>query len=258
MTDPGAYCREIESYLCRCNEGHLVRIVGPAFERVRGWAEAGVPLQVVTKGIDRKLARYRATGPRRRPLRIEFCEADVLDAFDEWRRAVGVFAAAGEAPDAAEPEAATAAGEAGEAPGEAGDSGPRARSGRRLTLPRHVDRILEGVSNRLARDEMPAALRAALTRLVADVDALRPAARGARGAARRAVVERLGEIDRALLASARKAAGSVLDDVEADARAELASFRSRLDAGALARAVDASVDRLLRDRLGLPVVRFEE
>ena len=250
MTDPGAYCREIESYLCRCNEGHLIRIVGPAFERVRGWAEAGVPLQVVTKGIDRKLARYRATGPRRRPLRIEFCEADVLDAFDEWRRAVGIFTAAA-------PGAAADAGEAGEAPDAAGDSGSRARSGRRLTLPRHVDRILEGASNRLARDEMAAALRAALTRLVADVDALRPAARGARGAARRAVVERLGEIDRALLASAREAAGPVLDDVEADARAELASFKSRLDADAFARAVDASMDRLLRDRLGLPVVRFE-
>ena len=240
MTDPGAYCREIESYLCRCNEGHLIRIVGPAFERVRGWAEAGVPLTVVTAGIDRRLARYRATGPHRRPLRIEFCEADVLDAFDEWRRAVGVSAVPRDAP------------EGGEGPDR------RARSGRRLTLPRHVDRILEAASNRLARDEMPAGLRAALTRLVADVDALRPAARGARGAARKAVAERLDGIDRALLAAAREAAGPDLDGLEADARAELSSFRSRLDADAFARAVDASVDRLLRGRLGLPVVRFEE
>ena len=44
VMDPGAYCREIETYLCRRNEGHLIRIVGPAFERVRGWAEIGVPL----------------------------------------------------------------------------------------------------------------------------------------------------------------------------------------------------------------------
>ena len=105
---------------------------------------------------------------------------------------------------------------------------------------------------------MPAGVRGILERLVADVDALRPAARGARGAARRAVVDRLGEIDRALLAAARGAAGPVADEVETDARAELASFRSRLDADAFARAVDASVDRLLRDRLRLPVVRFEE
>ena len=240
MTDAGAYCREIESYLCRCNDGHLIRIVGPAFEQVRGWAEAGVPLPVVTAGIDRRLARYRATGPHRRPLRIEFCAADVLDAFDEWRRAVGVGAAPRDAP------------EGGEGPDR------RARSGRRLTLPRHVDRILEAASNRLARDEMPADLRAALTRLVADVDALRPVARGARGPARKAVVDRLDEIDRALLAAAREAAGPDLGGLEADARAELSSFRSRLDADAFARAVDASVDRLLRGRLGLPAVRFEE
>ena len=239
MMDPGAYCREIESYLCRCNEGHLIRIVGPAFERVRGWAEAGVPLRVVTAGIDRRLARYRATGPHRRPLRIEFCEADVLDVFDEWRRAVGVAAAPG------------GSAEAGEA------SERRARSGRRLTLPRHVDRILEAASNRLARDEMPAGLRAALTRLVADLDALRPAARGARGAARQALVERLDEIDRTLLRAAREAAGPDLHGLEADARDELSSFRSRLDPDAFARAVDASVDRLLRSRLGLPAVRFE-
>ena len=241
MTDAGAYCREIESYLCRCNGGHLVRIVGPAFERVRGWAEAGVPLPVVRAGIDRRVARHRAKGPRRRPLRIEFCEADVLDAFDEWRRAVGPAAA---------PAGSARAGEA---------AARRARSGRRrLSLPGHVDRILEGASNRLARDEMPAEMRALLERLVADLDALRPAARGARGAARRALVDRLGGLDRALLASARGAAGPILDDVEADVRTELASFRSRLDADAFARAVDAGVDRLLRDRLRLPVVRFEE
>ena len=244
MMDAGAYCREIESYLCRCNRGHLIRIVGPAFERVRGWAEAGVPLQVVTTGIDRRLARYRATAPPRRPLRIEFCEADVLDAFDEWRRAVGIATAAGGAPDEADAAEAAAGG---------------ARAGRRrLSLPRHVDRILEQVSNRLAREEMPEALSAALARLVADLDDLRPAARGARGGARRAVVERLADIDRALLASAREAAGSTLDGIESDARAELSSFRSRLDARAFARAVDAAADRLLRDRLGLPAVRFEE
>ena len=243
MTDSGAYCREIESYLCRCNDGHLIRIVGPAFEQVRGWAEAGVPLQVVTAGIDRRLARYRATGPHRRPLRIEFCEADVLDAFDEWRRAVGVGAAVRDASDAPD-----------------GGEGPdrRTRSGRRLTLPRHVDRILEAASNRLAREEMPAGLRAALTRLVADLDALRPAVRGARGAARKTVVERLDAIDRALLAAAREAAGADLAGLEADALDELSSFRSRLDADAFARAVDASVDGLLRGRLGLPAVRFDE
>ena len=36
---------------------------------------------------------------RRRPIRIEFCAADILQLFDDWRRAVGV----------APPEAASAA-----------------------------------------------------------------------------------------------------------------------------------------------------
>ena len=84
------YCRAIEAYLCRKNDGHLIRIVGPAFEQVLGWAARGVPIKIACHGIDRYFERYYAKGPRRRPVRIEFCEADVLDAFDEWRRAVGI------------------------------------------------------------------------------------------------------------------------------------------------------------------------
>src|ERR687898_3537383 len=101
--DLSTYCRDIETYLCRKNEGHLIRIVGPAFEQVCSWAERGVPLKIAFRGIDRCCARHQAKGPRRRPVRIEFCEADVLDAFDDWRRAVGVTATAGQEP-ASEPE----------------------------------------------------------------------------------------------------------------------------------------------------------
>src|SRR4030095_554108 len=88
--DPAEYCREIETYLCKKNEGHLIRIVGPVFEKVSDWAAQGVPLAVAFKGIDAYCERYYAKGPRRRPVRVEFCEADVLDLFDGWRRAVGV------------------------------------------------------------------------------------------------------------------------------------------------------------------------
>src|SRR5207244_7317951 len=90
MIDPAEYCRELETYLCRKNEGHLIRIVGPVFEQVSGWAAQGVPLAIAFRGIDRYCERYYAKGPRRRPVRVEFCEADILDAFDDWRRAVGV------------------------------------------------------------------------------------------------------------------------------------------------------------------------
>jgi len=79
------YCRQVEAHLCRKNDGHLIRIVGPAFEQVCGWAIKGVPLTVATRGIDRYFERYYAKGPRRRPIRIEFCEADVMDVFDDLK-----------------------------------------------------------------------------------------------------------------------------------------------------------------------------
>src|SRR6476661_9393096 len=91
--DASDYCREIEAHLCRKNEGHLIRIVGPAFEQVCGWSNLGIPLKVALRGIDQYCERYYAKGPRRRPVRIEFCEADVLDLFDNWRRATGVSSA---------------------------------------------------------------------------------------------------------------------------------------------------------------------
>jgi hypothetical protein len=88
--DPAEYCRAIEAYLTRKNEGHLIRVAGPVFEQVSGWAAQGVPLAVAFRGIDRYCERYYAKGPRRRPVRVEFCEADILELFDDWRRAVGV------------------------------------------------------------------------------------------------------------------------------------------------------------------------
>src|SRR5215204_3628595 len=91
--DLDGYCRAIESHLCRKNDGHLIRIAGPTFDLVRGWAEQGVPLKVALTGIDRTFERYYRKGARRRPLQVSFCEADVLDAFDAWRRAIGLSAA---------------------------------------------------------------------------------------------------------------------------------------------------------------------
>ena len=61
--DPAEYCRELEAYLCRKNEGHLIRIAGPVFVQVSGWAAQGVPLTVACRGIDRYCERYYAKGP---------------------------------------------------------------------------------------------------------------------------------------------------------------------------------------------------
>ena len=120
--DLDAYCRAIEAHLCRKNDGHLIRVSGPAFEMVRGWAEQGIPLGVATAGIDRTFERYYAKGPRRRPVHVSFCEDDVLDAFDGWRRALGVSAAPG-----------AAALEGGDA---------AVRPARQETLPAHLERVL--------------------------------------------------------------------------------------------------------------------
>jgi hypothetical protein len=61
------YCREIETYLCRKNDGHLIRVVGPSFEVVSGWADQGVPLKVAFSGIDRYFERYYRKGARAGP-----------------------------------------------------------------------------------------------------------------------------------------------------------------------------------------------
>ncbi|MGE3509479.1 MAG: hypothetical protein AB7N65_11405, partial [Vicinamibacterales bacterium] len=84
------YTRAIERHVCQKNDGHLIRIVGPSFEVVQRWEHEGVPLKVALSGIDRYFERYYRNGPRRRPVRVEFCDTDVRDVFDEWRRAVGV------------------------------------------------------------------------------------------------------------------------------------------------------------------------
>ena len=47
------YCREIETYLCQKNDGHLIRVVGPSFELVSGWAARGIPLKVAFAGVAR-------------------------------------------------------------------------------------------------------------------------------------------------------------------------------------------------------------
>src|SRR5205085_9584145 len=98
------------------NGGHLVRIVGPAFQVVAAWHAAGIPFAIVKQGVDRTLARDRAKpgGPVRRPVRVEFCDADVQDAFAAWRRAVR-GGTAGADDDASAPVAAADGGAAADA-----------------------------------------------------------------------------------------------------------------------------------------------
>ena len=230
------YCREIESYLCRKNGGHLVRIVGPAFETVCKWAEQGVPLKIVFRGIDRCVDRSNARGGRRRPLRIEFCEADVLAAFDDWRRALGVTA--------------SQVSETGEDFDDPGVS-------RKGSLPAHIAR---SVARLLAVKSEPPdpAFDETISRAIRQLDALAASAKNARGDGRTKTIEQLAAIDAEVIAAARtRVDSSVAETLRREADAELAAFTSRMSPDARDRARQLAFERLLRESLNLPVLTYE-
>lgn len=222
------YCREIERYLCQKNDGHLIRVVGPSFDLVSHWAADGVPLKVAFRGIDRYFERYYRKGPRRRPVRIDFCEADVLDVFDEWRRAVGL----------------------------ASSNDDR----RNVSLPAHLERVILRLTDARAIGTCgveAGSLDSLIDRVSRELDAARASASGVRGEARRALVERLAALDTQLLALARAAlSDSERRRLETEADEELTGFRDRMPSDAYSRARDAIVDRLARERFGLPTVSY--
>ena len=225
--DPAEYCREIETYLCRKNEGHLIRIVGPVFEQVTGWAAQGVPLAVAFRGIDQYCERYYAKGPRRRPVRIEFCEADILTLFDDWRRAVGVTRA---------------------------DSGEEPPARKQDSLPAHLDRAIARLTA-LRASGRSAAFDRELDEAVRELDRLRTPAKNARGDARAAILDRLTALDAALFAAARADLTDLAHrELHARAEAEIAPFAARMPVEAQRAAVEAAFTRLLRDAFGLPTL----
>jgi hypothetical protein len=231
------YCRQVEAYLCRKNDGHLIRIVGPAFEQVCGWAARGVPLTVAQRGIDRYFERYYAKGRRRRPVRIEFCEADVLDVFDDWRRALGITAGA-----------THASGEDAQAPLE--------HDRRHQSLPAHLERVVARLTALRAGEDRT--LDSTLDEIVREIDVARAGARNIRGDARQTLIDRLRAIDHRLLEAARaQCDAQTMDALVAEADADLGPFRGRMAPEAYAQSRRAAVDRLVRERRKLPIVAFE-
>jgi hypothetical protein len=236
-TEPVDFCREIEAYLCRKNDGHLIRITGPSFDLVSAWAQQGVPLKVACTGIDRYFDRYYARGPRRRPIKIDFCEADVLDVFDEWRRATGVTAVARSASEEGVPEDAALQG-----------------AGRPATsLPSHLERALRRLTSARASGALDASFDDFLDRVAREFDR----ARGLRGDKRQALVDRLAALDRELINTVRAA----LDDASRsaltrEADGELAAFRAGMSTEAFGRAREAAIDRLVRERMKLPTLAY--
>lgn len=236
--DADAYCRELEAYLCRKNDGHLVRIVGPAFERVRAWALQGIPARVACAGIDRYFERYYRRGPRRRPIRIEFCEADVLDAFDDWRRAVGVNA-----------PVSTEAGSVEDVP---------APARRRSSLPGHIEEAMARLTALRGSTSGGRVSSELLESIVRRLDHLLGDARTARGEARDAVLEALSALEGQLLDAAMAAVSdSEQAEIAAEVEQALAPFKPRMTTDTLASATRAATMRLVRERFGLPRIRFD-
>jgi hypothetical protein len=236
-----SYCRDVEAYLCQKNDGHLIRVAGPSFEVVSGWASAGVPLKVAFKGIDRYCDRYYGKGPRRRPVRIDFCDADVLDVFDEWRRALGL--AANRVSESGSLETG------GEQPAE-----PR----KGTSLPAHLERVLLRLTNARVQGTLGPAADSLLDRVSSELDAARASARGVRGDARLALIGRLTALDAEVMQVARTALdAAVAADFERQATEELMAFRDQMAPDRWLRARDMAVVRLIRERLMLPTIAFE-
>lgn len=235
MSDVESYCRDIEAYLCRKNDGHLIRITGPAFEQVQGWANQGVPLKVAEAGIDRYFERYYRKGSRRRPVRIEFCESDVLDAFDDWRRAVGVARVIADptgGPEVEEPQPASRA---------------------RRSLGSQIESAMARLTVMRGSDKAGPRISAALEKAVRGLDALRPDAARARGDSREDLLRRLSGIESELA----EAIVASLDDAERtafekEADSELAPFRGRMPDQAYRQSRQQAVHRLVRQQFGIP------
>jgi hypothetical protein len=223
------YCREIERYLCQKNGGHLVRVVGPAFDEVRGWAERGIPLKIAFRGSDQCCERYVAKGPRRRPVRIEFCAADILELFDDWRRAVGV------SPESEQPAPA-----------------------RKPRLAAHIERVvarLIAVRGSEGAVSLPAG---AIDEAVGVLDAVAEQSRHAKGEAREGLIARLTELDARILRLAADSLDATTSErLRKEADEELAPFGQRMPPEARAAALEAAFLRLVRELFRLPRISLD-
>jgi hypothetical protein len=123
------------------------------------------------------------------------------------------------------------------------------------SLPAHLERallLLTGarVAGRLGEHADPL-----IDRVSRELDVARVSARGLRGEARQALIARLEAIDDELL----RLAWSTLDEparhvLRQEAEEELAGFRAGMAAATWERARTAAINRLVRERFGLPIL----
>ena len=108
-----------------------------------------------------------------------------------------------------------------------------------------------------AKGSLGEAFDAVIDRVAVELDVARADARGVRGEARQALLARLAALDAELLREARQLFDeSTRSAFAREADEELAAFRSGMSADVFGRAREAAIDRLVRERLGLPTVAF--
>jgi hypothetical protein len=105
----------------------------------------------------------------------------------------------------------------------------------------------------MARTDVPEGLRDACELVLQSLMDLRGSSKKARGEARDQIAATLIELDRELATAARTHAPvDWMGALRAEAEADLAPFRGRLARADWTRSTEATIDRLLRDRFGLP------
>ena len=161
----------------------------------------------------------------------------MLDVFDEWRRAIGLTASSEASEEASTPETTR-------------------RTSSNSGLPAHLERVLLRLTDVRTKGAIGSEADSLIDRVSRELDGARATPGGLRGEARRALIDRLAILDRELLTLV--AAQSVPDHqaIEKEAAEELAEFRNRMSAEAFARAHAAVVDRIVRERFGIPVIAF--
>jgi hypothetical protein len=118
--------------------------------------------------------------------------------------------------------------------------------------------VLARLTNARASGRLPSSADELLDKISAELDAARANPRGLRGDARSALLARLAALDGEAVALAR--ASLAAEDEQALAREaddQLAGYRRQMTADAYARAHRAAIDRLVRERFGLPTITFE-
>ncbi len=133
-----------------------------------------------------------------------------------------------------------------------GQSSDLERLRRRPGLRTHIDRLI-AKTTALRSGAIDTSLDLALERVVRELDGLREAASRARGHERERILNRLSSFDEDLVSVLQE---SITPDAKArlvrEAEQELGAFRTRMTDDTYRHAVNVSVQRMLRERAGLP------